>query len=337
MIGRSNVRPLASLSMLAGSIALACAPARAGQNDDMPRPRFADFKDMQKDLSRREARDLFEGGRDLVRNQRQITRMQLRADSSRSADTHKEMMSQTNLLNLPKLNNLKQSIQINDRGKTVGMRSGVDIDLGSTDANIVLGAKLMSTAGALTINVGGTAKQVAAGDQVTAAEYIAVKQMLASGKQDIGLDSSGRAVGGEFDLSQITSKHDQIRADDFVIPENVVGYGDFGRRATFQIEGDLTNAGSLIARSYATRGNASFDLGADSITNKNGALISAQSGVHTFAPDGSTVDLELSARDFIENAGTISSSGNLTLTAGNVVKNDGGTITATGDVLISSH
>src|SRR5262249_45284902 len=154
----------------------------------------------------------------------------------------------------------------------VKLSSGVDLNLGATDTNITLGQNLFKRTDSVTINVGGEEKTFSAGSQVSSAEYIAVKQVLNGGGQTILIDASGRASGGQVDLSSITGTGDVIRASSLTIPENVTTYGMFGKGSEFRLTGNLDNYGSLYAVSH---GKESGSIHADDITNHEGALISS--------------------------------------------------------------
>ncbi len=82
---------------------------------------------------------------------------------------------------------------------------GIALDLGSAVESITRGDKLFKNQDSVTTNVGGQEKTFGAGSKVTAAEYVAAKQALGGGQQAVTLDASGRAIGGEVDLSAMTS------------------------------------------------------------------------------------------------------------------------------------
>ncbi|MBX9671432.1 MAG: hypothetical protein K2X93_27835 [Candidatus Obscuribacterales bacterium] len=337
MIGKflSFVRPASSIALVTGALLLSCTPAFANHRDGG----FRQFREINPDLSRRQARQFFQGrtprGDALSRGRTILPPSSLSSVSTLALPGPKSEHPSGAQQLRSDLRRQQRTFQFTEAGQRVGMRAGVDLDLSSSEANIVLGAKLMSSQGPVTIESGGVTKTYSAGSQVTAAEYVAVKQVISGGKQEVILDGQGRAVGGQFDLQQITSRSDQIRADDFIVPENVVGYGDFGRRSSFQVDGDLVNAGSLLARSSANAGRAGFDLSAGSITNQTGGTIASGPSIYTFSENDTTVDLNLRARDGITNQGTIASTGDLTLTAGDTITNSG-SIAASGSVKISA-
>ena len=200
---------------------------------------------------------------------------------------------------------LNQSIQQVDNN-LINVRGGVSLDLTSTTRNITLGDNLFGKVSAVEISVGGETKTVQAGSQVSAAEYIAVKQILSGNSQKITIDGAGSAIGGEVDLGSITANNDVMRASDLVVPVNVTTYGDFSKRSDFKLLGDLTNAGTIYTYSSHKNGGA---IRADDITNQAGALISSDR------------DLGLFASGNLSNYGTITSKGSLTLSAGDTLTN----------------
>lgn len=203
-----------------------------------------------------------------------------------------------------------QSMQLKSEGNTIRLKTGVDLDLSSHSRNITLGKNLFNSSASVTIEVGGQSKTVSAGSQVSAAEYIAVKQVLSGSQQKISIDAGGKAIGGEVDLSAITSDGDVMRAASLVVADNVTTYGDFGKRSDFRLLGNLDNYGTVHALSSDSnvKGGA---IRANDINNHAGALISSE------------VDLTLYASGNLNNAGTINSLGNLTLSAGDAVNNSG--------------
>jgi hypothetical protein len=202
------------------------------------------------------------------------------------------------------------------------IRGGVDLDLTSSQANITLGSKLMRGLGSVTITAGGAEKTLSVGEQVTAGEFVAIKQEL-SGKQTITLDASGRATGGTLNLDSIAGKNDRMKASSLVVSEGLNVTGDFAKNSDFRLTGDLVNNGSVFATSSRPSARTGA-ISADDIINSTGALISTQGD----AP----FDLSLNARGSLINSGEIQSSGTLTLSAGNNVLNDHARIVSRGNI-----
>lgn len=228
-----------------------------------------------------------------------------------------------------------RSLQINN-GKTISMGAGVDIDLASADKNIRLGNKLFKTVDSVQIQVGELTKTLAAGSEVTAAEYVAAKQVLAGQGQKLELDSAGKAVGGAVDFASITFRNDRLKVDDLNIPVNVTAYGDFSKNQIFSVTGDLTNAGNVYAFSSGQHVRRST-FAADNVINHEGGVITTDvSAVNELASFGSkATNLNIKGNDRVLNSGTISSSGSLNISAGTLVENSGSLI-AGGDVNIFS-
>jgi hypothetical protein len=195
---------------------------------------------------------------------------------------------------------------------SVSLGNGVNLDLTSTTTNITLGDKLISGGSSVTIVEGGTSKTLYAGSVVTAAEYVAVKEVL-SGGQTLTLDGNGRATGGSVNLNLLTSGGNVLRASDLVIASGVTAIDNVSKGSTFTVTGDLVNYGSLDVISSAS-GHRSSLINAADITNESGALIS--SNVLLAGNKSSSIDLALIAGKDFTNAGTIDSSGTLALSTG---------------------
>ncbi len=225
---------------------------------------------------------------------------------------------------------LSAQVTQNNNGSLVKLDNGANLDMTSSERNITLGDKLFGHATSATITVGGETKTVSAGDKVTAAEYIAVKQSL-GGDQSIVVDSSGKATGGQVDLNTIAATKNTMKADSLTVAQGVTAVGDLDRNSSFKLDGDLTNFGSVYA---VNSGNShkGADITADNITNASGALISSNAGSQ-FGNKADSIDLSLTSNNF-SNLGTVESSGNLTITASNVT--NGGTVSAAKDLTLDS-
>ncbi|PZM79025.1 MAG: hypothetical protein DKT66_21295 [Candidatus Melainabacteria bacterium] len=195
--------------------------------------------------------------------------------------------------------------------KVIGINGGIALDLGSAAETITLGDKLFQNQESVTINVGGQEKTFSAGSKVTAAEYVAAKQVMSGTSQTVILDSDGRATGGQIDLSALTSGNNVLKVTDLTVPVAVTASGDFGKGGDVVIKGDLTNAGVINAFN-SNGGQLNAAIRADNITNNEGASIT------------STVsDFTLQADKSLSNFGNISANGNLTLSAGKSLTNSG--------------
>ncbi|MBX9670720.1 MAG: hypothetical protein K2X93_24175 [Candidatus Obscuribacterales bacterium] len=225
---------------------------------------------------------------------------------------------------------LSAQVTQNNNGSLVKLDNGANLDMTSSERNITLGDKLFGHATSATITVGGETKTVSAGDKVTAAEYIALKQSL-GGDQSIVVDSSGKATGGQVDLNSIAATKNTMKADSLTVAQGVTAVGDLDRNSSFKLDGDLTNFGSVYA---VNSGNShkGADITADNITNASGALISSNAGSQ-FGNKTDSIDLSLTSNNF-SNLGTVESSGNLTITASNVTNS--GTVSAAKDLTLDS-
>ncbi len=318
-LGRSSM--LLCGSLLLSSMMTAHA-AQPGQ------PTMRDFRGQHSDLSRQAARSLY---RDMYTRGRSTTGASLpsviqpKVDASSTVSILPIVIHSDHRL-------ARNSLQYNAAQKLVRLNGGVDLDLTSTAKNIVLGGNLFQSAQSVEISVGSEKKTFMAGTQVTAAEYIAVKQAL-SGAQKLEVNQSGTASGGALDLTEITANNDHLRASNLTVASGVTTYGDFGKRSDFTLLGGLNNYGSVYAVSSSNAVKSGV-IRAGDITNQQGALISsnAPNGLTGIAP---VVDLELNARGQLSNLGTISSSGDLTLTAASSIDNKG-TINAANSVSLNA-
>jgi len=289
---------------------------------------FREFREQNPDMDRHAARAMFLDARGAARgagrsasvssfSHSQMTGLaENRLDNVRSANS--ASLNTQNLMRQMR----GQTRQENDLGSTVRLRDGLDLDLTSSTRNIVLGKNLFAGRESIDIASGDGTKTVFAGSQVSAAEYIAVKQILSGDGQRLTLDKSGRASGGSVDLDSITSNNDTMRAANFVVSKDVTTTGDFSKRSDFKLLGDLNNFGTVLA--VAGSQNArSGAIRADDINNFSGATISSE------------LDLTLDAAGSLNNAGNIVSTQGLNLSAGTVV-NNAGTISSINDLTVNS-
>jgi hypothetical protein len=322
-------------AVIAGSC-VALTSMQAAQAAGERREAFQNFRNENPELARREARQAFNqqfrlGGDNTAPGAANFHHIIANPAAAINVPTN-HSAREARVMREPRVSN--QSVQtVNDQ--TVRLNTGIDLDLSSTVKNITLGQKLFDGVSSVEITVGGETKTVQAGSQVSAAEYVAVKQVLGGGTQQIGLDSAGRANGGQFDLASLTNPGDKMRASNFVLPENVTTYGDFSRSSEIRLVGDLDNYGSIYAIASNKRAN-SGTIHADDITNHAGALISSnvpKDMGRDLNASARKVNLGLDASSDLINYGTISSSGNLSLSAGSGNVTNTGTIESkSGDV-----
>ncbi len=226
--------------------------------------------------------------------------------------------------------------QINELGLTQRFDRGANIDLTSDAHNISLGEKLFKNEDSVTITVGGIAKTVRAGDRVTAAEYVAVKQSLADGNQQLIVDADGRGQSGTIDLNSLAATKRTMTADSLTISKDVIAVGDLDKQSSFRLKGDLNNFGSLIVIDKDGGKLQSAEISAENIINASGATISSKT-TPEFGSPNSIVNLNVSASTGVTNHGVIESSGALSLSAGEKIENhSGSSLIATSDIKLSA-
>jgi len=301
-------------------------PADAAREDKL---NFQDFRSQNTGIDRHLARQLFKDQRqnerhnDRQNNLQNFARDRVDLRGIAGGDVHQNLRSNGNhLLNFAaittqSLKNANPSFQLNEQGRLVRLSTGINLDLLSQDKNIVLGEKLFAKTDAVEVVVGGETKTFSAGAQVTASEYVAVKQVLEGLPQSIVLNGNGQATSGDVNLSALTEKRDVMRAANLVVPVDVTALADFSKGSDFRLLGDLDNYGTVEAladsrgRNAASSGNGRGGaIRAEDINNYSGATITANG------------DLTLSAAGMLTNDGTITSAQNLNLEAANV-KNTG--------------
>lgn len=192
----------------------------------------------------------------------------------------------------------------------------VNLDLTSTAANVPA-AKLVNP---VTILVGGQQKTISPGDSITAAERLAVYQVLSTQSQSIQIGALGNAIGGSFMMGPRFAEY----VSNLVIPKGVTAVKDFASSAALNLAGNLTNSGTLQAvssNSQVLSGTIAaqniFNLPTGVVTSvlpKSLAGISAASLVPNLS-------LNLNAVQDIVNYGVISSAGSLNLNAGGSIAN----------------
>lgn len=283
-------------------------------NQDSRGQSMREMRAAHSDLSRREIRQLVR-----VERSEAIRSFQNPGDSTAIQRQSQQFNSRSTVLAPNLLSNRfdGQSIFVAENGKTRGVARGVELDLSSSKRGITLGDDLFSNKSLYTIEVGGAHKELSTGSLVSASEFVALKQVIDSGSQSLVVDASGKAIDGSFSLSTISDGSRDIHAKSLVVPVSVEASGDFGRRADFRINGDLTNFGSVIATSSIAGANRA-DISARDITNAAGASIETLSSVVS-----GPIDLSLTADRNFQNAGSIKSSGNLSIGAGSSLQNSG--------------
>jgi hypothetical protein len=181
--------------------------------------------------------------------------------------------------------------------------AGQEFDLASQTASLTAGHEMFASASAANINVGGQVRTVQPGDMLTAAEFVALRQVLSQGTQSLLLDAQGAANGGTFALNTIGSRH----LASLVVPEGVVAVSQ-GLYNNMNVAGALSARGQILGDV-----NRSLTLRAGSVDVGIGGSISTV----TTRP----IDLNIYSLSNIVNAGSITASGTLNLSAAGSIVN----------------
>jgi hypothetical protein len=211
---------------------------------------------------------------------------------------------------------------------------GLSLDLASSATDVVLGAGLFKGVGSATITVGDVSKTFSAGQKVTAAEYLAIKEVLAGAAQTLTIDSAGMATGGDFSLNMVGSHTGLL-----VVPAGVTGIDNVSSGHGLSISGDILNYGSIYGLSTNSQMTVAGLSGKD-IVNESGGIISTQipgSLLNTLGSVNDANNLTITASNSVANAGTISAAGNINLVgAGGNIANSGSVISSGGNINLSA-
>src|SRR5579885_243789 len=193
--------------------------------------------------------------------------------------------------------------------------TSINLDLSSAVSSLSAGhLHHLST---VNIRVGDSTLSVAPGMSLTAAELVAVSQVVNTGHQSIVLGAQGNAVGGSLSITAGVSQH----LANLVVPAGVTVVDNVARNGALNLSDNLTNAGTF----YVLSTNPHI---INAIVNVNNFL-NQPGGVITTVLPGSlqmtgvvaNTSLTINALNNIINSGTISSAGNLTMTAGGQILN----------------
>jgi adhesin HecA-like repeat protein len=306
-------------------LALGCAILSFGQAADAATENgvsFRDFRNQNAGVDRHALRQMFKSERQSSIAERRLNAPAISggavnrvAGERRSANIDLNRQIRT-----PDI--VRQSLQQVGQNRLVRLSSGVDLDLGSSNATVILGEGLFSKTDSVQIKVGNESKTFTAGSHVTPAEYVAIKQVLTGSGQNLEITGNGTASGGQVDLSALDSGRGITRASSLVVPVGVTAVGDFSRGSDFRLSGDLSNFGTVEALNDG-RGKRAGSFYANNISNQAGALISSQG------------DLIIAASSNLSNDGSITSDGSVTLSAKNLTNS--GTVSAVRDVNLSAE
>lgn len=178
-----------------------------------------------------------------------------------------------------------------------------NLDLSSTEKSMQAPADVPANT---FINIAGNQQAVSPNQMLTAAEHVALSQVLTSGQQALTLNALGAAVAGSFNLTSAMSQN----INNFVIPSGVSAVQDVSNIAHLALSGNFVNSGQYQLISSNSQITSAL-IQATNIQNNVGAVLA------TF----NNISLTLSAVNNIVNAGTITSSSNLTLYAGGSITN----------------
>ena len=202
---------------------------------------------------------------------------------------------------------------------TAGSGGGTPVNLDLRSRERSISASQLGQFDSARVRVGRTTRTFTASDVVTPAELVALQQVLSGGHQSLRLGSHGTALSGRFELTPFMRQS----LSDLVIPRRVTALGDFASSPSVSLSGILNNSGKLFAVS-SDPSVSTANFAATNIYNNRGALLTSVpsgSGFMGTRFTGNDLSLSLTAVNDVVNAGTISSSGNLTLTAGRSIIN----------------
>ena len=213
-----------------------------------------------------------------------------------------------------------QSSIAQSAGSTPNPPTPFNLDLTSTNHNTV--SNILASHGPQTITEGGVQKTFSAGANLTPAERLAIYQVYSSPNhtQSITLAGNGTATGGSLTMGANFSNY----VSGVVLPAGVTATRNVSTAGNLNLTGNLVNSGAVYAYSTSPAvPTATFS--AANITNNQSGIISTILPTALASTLGSALvsnlHLALAATNNIVNAGTISSSGNLNLTAGSSITN----------------
>ena len=180
----------------------------------------------------------------------------------------------------------------------------------------------------LTIDIGGKQQTVTVDSKLTAAELVAVQQVISTGAQDIKINATGVATGGYLVLNASTvSALTNALGGSIGTLDIAHGVKAVDSLANLQL-GSLDNYGSLVLTGSA--GGAKTSTIVDTITAAN--IVNEHGGVISNSVVKNTVsDIALDATSTFDNSGKIVSRGNLNISAP-TINNSGLLNASTGSV-----
>ncbi len=193
----------------------------------------------------------------------------------------------------------------------------INLDLSSTERTLTPGH--LANLSPVTILEGGQQKSITGSSMITAAERMAVYQVVSTGQQSLNLAAAGNAVGGNFNIGAGFSTY----VSSLTVPAGVTAIKDFAANSVLSLVGNLTNGGNLFAISSNPAVTAGT-ISAANIFNQSNAVISSvlpAAGLPGITSAVTNLNLQVSALNNIINAGTIASSGNLSVIVGGSIVN----------------
>lgn len=188
--------------------------------------------------------------------------------------------------------------------------SGLDLDLSSPTASIVVTEKMLRGTPSQVITVGGEQKTLMPGSVITAGEYSALRQVASHHAQNLILDVTGVATGGQ---ARVGSNFNSV-----VIPENVTLIANAARG--INVAGDLTANGTLFGQSSVP---TTFNVNAGNISIGSSGTITTVVPValQGIIQQSNAVNLNIVSAGNVINHGAITSSGSLSILASGSVLN----------------
>ena len=199
----------------------------------------------------------------------------------------------------------------------------------SSPVTITVGGT-MNSAGQI---VGGHTLTINAGQKLTAAEYLALGQVMGNGSQTILLSGKGSADGG---TASFTAASGQISS--LVVPKNVViDVVGFTSSNPFTITGSVRDYGTITALQSGTSAGSVLDLGSLTVGHKGTINDSVAASLLNGLSNSSS--LTLNVANNVVNHGSISSLGVLTIASGGSITNSSISTgsSSTGGAFIGGH
>lgn len=205
-------------------------------------------------------------------------------------------------------------------GSNQGDASGVNLDLSSTKASAR--ASWSGNQSSANIVVGNSKIAVTRETMLTAAQQVALTQVLNSGVQTINIAAQGNAIGGSVTIG---SNANSVFSN-MVIPAGVTVINNVSQGKGLNLFGSLVNSGSLYFVSTSNLVSNAV-VSASQIINTSNGLIStfASPAIRNLAGIRNSaishLDLTILSASDITNSGSIRSTGNLTLVAAGSIIN----------------